>query len=194
MRKWTLLVCAICSFALCFGCNKPPQTTKKEDTQAKSQTKRGKFGGGKNEIGKTDPKKTDEGKKSDKSNTGKSYVNSDKQLPDVAPTTTSEAVESLDAAGLINCLGDADSAKRLQAAQRLVSLGEPSIAGLREALQAENYHVRAGAAFALGLFGSQAEEAAADLEQLSQNDEREAVRSAAAFALDAIQNPTKKAD
>lgn len=189
MRKWMLLVCVACSFALCFGCNKPPQITKKEDAQAKSQTKQGKFGSGKSDD------KTDVGKeKSRKSNGGKSHVNSDKQLPDVTPTTTSEPVESLDVDGLVNCLGDGDSAKRLQAAQLLVSLGEPSIAELREALQAENYHVRAGAAFALGLFGSQAEEAAADLEQLSQEDEREAVRSAAAFALDAIQNPTKKAD
>lgn len=187
MRKWTLLLCVICSFALCFGCGKPQQTTKK-DPPSKSQTKKGKFGNG-----KTDGK-IDDGKKSGNSNVGKTNVNSDKQLPDVAPTTTSEPVESLDAAGLINCLGDADSAKRLQAAQRLVSLGEPSIAELREALQAENYHVRAGAAFALGLFGSQAEEAAADLETLSQDDEREAVRSAAAFALDAVRNPTKKAD
>ena len=191
MRNGTLLMCVFCLIALCFGCesSKKSSPDTKKESPAKSQNKQGNFVGG-----KTDSNKSNGGKEPSKSNGDKANVGSGNQLPDVAPTSTSEPIESLDVAGLINCLGDADSSKRLQAAQRLVTLGEPSIAELQEGLQAENYHVRAGAAFALGLFGSQAQEAAADLQEVSQNDEREAVRSAAAFALDSIQNENKKAD
>ena len=189
MRNWTFLICVCCSIGLCFGCSgskkSSPETKKSSPTN--SQPKKGALAGG-----KTD--QANGGTKSSNSNGDKANVESGNQVPDVAATTTSEPIDSLDVAGLINCLGDADSAKRLLAAQRLVSLGDSSIAELQKGLQAENYHVRAGAAFALGLFGSQAQTASADLQELSQDDEREAVRSAAAFALDLIQGETKKAD
>jgi HEAT repeat protein len=75
-----------------------------------------------------------------------------------------------------------------QAAARVLAKrgGGEVVEALSAALTHENWQVRAGAAFALGQMGQAAQPAKAALEKSAAADAEQAVRDAAAFALDAI--------
>jgi len=106
--------------------------------------------------------------------------------PEQPPVVGERNVADADRDELIQCLGHEDMAIRQEAADRLRAQGPDAIAPLIEALDDENYHVRAGAVFALSLFGPEAKSASAKLEELAEEDDWEAVRSAAKFALQSI--------
>lgn len=108
------------------------------------------------------------------------------RLPDVAQPDGSEEVVSMDTDSLVEALGHQDLQKRYDAAERLLEDPDRSLPVLIEALSAENYHVRAGAAFALGKLGARAKDALSELEKARDKDSRNVVRDAAAFAIDAI--------
>lgn len=106
--------------------------------------------------------------------------------PYQAPITGSPDLEVADHGQLVQSLGHEDTAVRLEAADRLASQGSQAIPLLIEALDDENYHVRAGAVYSLGLLGPAAKSALPKLEELAEEDQWEAVRDAAKFARHAI--------
>lgn len=106
--------------------------------------------------------------------------------PEQPPVVGERDVAAADRDELIQCLGHEDMAIKQQAVDRLLAQGRDAITPLIDALDDENYHVRAGAVFALSLFGPEAKSASAKLEKLAEEDDWEAVRSAAKFALQSI--------
>lgn len=107
-------------------------------------------------------------------------------LPDVAPIADSRSLDELDSSEIVTFLGHEDSGTRLSASDRIAAESEPPVDELLQGLKHQNYHVRAGAAFTLGRLQTANEEAVLALEELAKNDEREAVRDAAVFALAAL--------
>lgn len=94
----------------------------------------------------------------------------------------------MDGSTLVELLGDESYQRRLEAAEELVSRGDDSLEAIEAGLESENYHVRAGSAFAMGMFGGKASAKVEKLESLASDDPRDAVRSAAAFAVDRIKS------
>ena len=114
--------------------------------------------------------------------------------PDVPPPAEPPPVEpdapataGADVATLIGRL--ADDSTRDRAAAELKAKGAAVVPQLIESLAHESWQARAGAAFALGMFGQDAAAALPALRELSTDDQQEAVRDAAAFAIDAIGTP-----
>lgn len=106
--------------------------------------------------------------------------------PEQPPVVGERNVAAADQEELIQCLGHEDMAVKQEASDRLMAEGADAVPVLIEALDDENYHVRAGAVFVLGRIGSDAKPASAKLEKLATEDEWEVVRDAAQFALHAI--------
>lgn len=103
--------------------------------------------------------------------------------PEQPPIVGDPDLANAQVAELIQWLGHEDITVRIQAAELFLARGDEALATLIAALDDENYHVRAGAVFALGCFGSQARDAVPRLNELAEHDPWEAVRDAAKFAL-----------
>jgi hypothetical protein len=97
------------------------------------------------------------------------------------PTTEGKSVGEL-----IEQLGSPKTRDAASAA--IVAKGPSAVSSLSDALTHENWQIRAGAVFTLGQLGKDAESVLPALKSLAQNDGEEAVRDAAQFAIDAIEN------
>lgn len=108
--------------------------------------------------------------------------------PDVAATDVDGDPAQLDIDSLVQLLGDRQYERRVEAAEQLSAKGADAVAAVESGLESDNYHVRAGCAFALGQFGDATGSAVEKLRKLAAEDPREAVRAAAAFAIDSIES------
>jgi len=101
------------------------------------------------------------------------------ELPPVTPPPASDELQTL-LAQL------SDPATRLDAATKIHEQGDEAVEHLIAMLSSDSWQARAGAIFALGLYEQQAAEALPSLRLLAEGDPHEAVRDAAAFAVDAV--------
>ncbi len=108
--------------------------------------------------------------------------------PDVPHPKDSRPLSDLQIADLIQNTGHADAARRKEAEDALLAAGAGVVVPeLIKALDDENWHVRAGVVCTLSRFGKAAAPSLTKLREKSAKDESEAVRDAAAFAIDAIE-------
>ena len=76
--------------------------------------------------------------------------------------------------------------------RQLVMQGSAAVEPLMGALRSDDWQVRASAVFCLGQLGGEARSALPELQIIAENDEVPAVRDAAAFAMDAIKEPSNQ--
>lgn len=106
--------------------------------------------------------------------------------PFVEPVRETDDLHTMELPELIENLGHVDLERRYEAAELITEGGAEHLDELISALENENYHVRAGAAFTLGTLGADASPALDALNKVKENDEWSAARDAAAFAMEAI--------
>lgn len=111
-----------------------------------------------------------------------------KTTPDPEPSAEDKALAALKDVPideLVTKLGD--EKERSLATRALATRGKDAVAPLVKALDSEDAQVRAAAAFTLGQLGDDAAEAKDRLKTMSESDESEIAKDAAAFALDALE-------
>ena len=106
---------------------------------------------------------------------------------------------SADAAATVDMTGDVaqlvvqinDPEKRDAAADALKKQGKDALPKLTELLASGDWQVRAAAVFAIGQLGADAKDALPTLKKLAEEDDSEAVRSTAKYAVDSIAPPAE---